>query len=123
MIVYHSKRGILEIPGSASLWKAYSGNGEAMNDPHMQSVRGHGPIPAGDWQIGAWEDYHQHLGAQVVHLEPAQGTEAFGRSGFFIHGDNWKMNETGSDGCIVASRQIRDLLRASGATILRVAPD
>lgn len=94
----------------------YSGNGEALNNPMMESVAGHGPIPRGLYEIVSWsgeKTYTDHkgrvLGKQVAILMP-NGHNAHMRSGFLWHGDNAQMNFTASDGCIVSPRVTRDHL-------------
>jgi hypothetical protein len=65
----------------------YSGLDDGKNNPDMQDVQGKGPIPVGEYSIGAMED-SGNLGPAVMPLEPQPATETFGRSGFFIHGDD-----------------------------------
>lgn len=95
---------------------AYSGNGEGLNNPLMEQIEGHGPIPRGLWTIDRWTGtatYTDHkgrnLGPQVAILRPS-GHDAHNRSGFLWHGDNKLMNFTASDGCLVSARVIRDHL-------------
>jgi hypothetical protein len=97
----------------------YSGNGAALNNPEMQDVHDQGPTPRGGYVIGAAED-HPHLGPLAMPLEPLPGNVMFGRSGFFIHGDNALMNHTASAGCIILSRAARQMLAASGDRLLHV---
>src|SRR2546422_5138907 len=65
----------------------YSGLDDGKNNPDMQEVQGVGPIPLGRYSIGAAED-SQKLGPHVMPLVSQPQTETFGRSGFFIHGDD-----------------------------------
>jgi hypothetical protein len=44
----------------------------------------------------------------------------FGRSGFFIHGDNQAMNHTASEGCIILPHAARIAIASSGDRGLRV---
>lgn len=96
----------------------YSGHDEGLDNPNMENVRAVGPIPRGRWQIGTFFD-HPHLGSIVAHLSPIN-TQVFGRSGFFIHGDNKSHNHSGSDGCIVADHSLREAIRDSGDKELSV---
>jgi hypothetical protein len=90
------------------LWHdAYSGHGDGLNNPAMQAVRNVGPIPAGLWHIGRPVTPPNHLGPLAMPLTPEPGTDALGRDGFFIHGDNEAGNYTASDGCVVLPRAAR----------------
>lgn len=97
----------------------YAGHGAGLNNPAMQDAKGVGPIPVGLWRIGAWVD-HPHLGPVAAALKPIKLTASYGRDGFFIHGDNALMNHTGSDGCIVLSRALRQAIKATGEKQLTV---
>lgn len=98
---------------------AYSGHGAGLNNPALERVAGVGPIPRGKWKIVRWEDHHGDLGPQVAILAP-DGWDAHGRSFFRIHGDDEAMNHSASDGCIIASRAIRDAWRATGEMFFTV---
>ena len=78
----------------------YSGNGDGLNNAEMQDVKGVGPIPQGRYTIGA-PHADAAVGPVAMRLTPAAGNEMFGRSDFLIHGDNYKMDHSASDGCIV----------------------
>lgn len=103
----------------------YSGHGQGLNQPGAQTIRSVGPIPQGDYTIGAPRDPPDHLGPLAMPLSPLKTTNTFGRSGFFLHGDNGALNHTASDGCIVAGRAIRqavDRARREGDVHLQVTP-
>jgi hypothetical protein len=117
---YEQKTGDLYRDGSYE-GRGYSGHGAGVNNPALQNVQMVGPIPQGVWDIGTAME-HPHLGPLAMHLAPETGTQTFGRSGFFIHGDNSLMNETGSEGCIVLGRAIRQAIADSGDTRLTVIP-
>ncbi len=90
----------------------YSGHGDGLNNPSMQSVQGVGPLPRGRYRIGgAYDD--QHLGPCVMHLDPEPGTETHGRSLFRMHGDNAEANHTASDGCIIMGPSVRRAVASS----------
>lgn len=115
------------IQRTGALWRngqfvayGYSGHDKGVNNPDLQDVPMVGPIPKGTWQITTWIDDHPHLGPCVSHLIPSPDTNVFGRSGFFIHGDNAQMDHTGSDGCIVLSPDVRHAMRDSGDNELLV---
>jgi hypothetical protein len=118
MITYQQSTGKLWI-NNVLQGMGYSGHGPGLNNPAQENVKGVGPLPRGLWRLGAWSD-HPHLGPIVSALKPIKLTASYGRSDFFIHGDNALMNHTGSDGCIVLSRALRQALRASGETQLTV---
>jgi len=98
----------------------YSGSGAGKNNPAMESVPNVGPIPNGDWVIsGPPVDTPSH-GPYVLHLEPAAGTETFGRSGFLMHGDSKEHPGCASEGCVVLPRKVREQVWNSGDRELRV---
>lgn len=91
----------------------YSGHGAGLNNPNMQDVRNTGPIPQGNWTIGRQHD-STTLGPHVMALSAQPGTDTFGRSGFYIHGDNSRGDQSASHGCIILPRNIRDRIANSG---------
>lgn len=97
------------ISAEGDRWVGYSGTRQGRNNPSMQMVHDVGPIPVGAYTIGeAFDD--GHLGPCVMALMPADGNEMFGRSDFYIHGDN--SQHDASHGCIIlgptARREISD---------------
>lgn len=94
------------------LWTfpAYSGHGVGLNNPAAESIEALGPIPAGKWHIGEFEKL-PHLGPCVARLTPYAGVTTFGRTGFFLHGDNAARDHTASDGCIIADLAGRAYIR------------
>lgn len=91
---------------------AYSGHGEGLNNSKLQWEAQVGPLPQGTYTIGpAFE--HPTKGPVVMHLIPEASTDEFGRCGFLMHGDNQLLNHSGSEGCIVAARSIREEVAAS----------
>lgn len=120
MWTYSQSTGRLTAPDGALAGTGYSGNGAALDNPADQGEIGHGPIPQGQWTIGAFATY-PHLGEIVAPLTPCVGNDMDGREGgFFIHGDNAAMDHTASDGCIVLSRDLRQAIAASGDRALLV---
>ncbi len=119
MIAYSQATGKIYLPNML-LGVGYSGAGEGVNNPAMEAVQKVGPIPRGKWKIVRWDTRHGNKGPQVAVLAPV-GHDAHGRTAFLIHGDNTTPDpRDGSHGCIVASRAIRNALRASGETELIV---
>ncbi len=101
----------------------YSGAGDGKNNPALQNVHNVGPIPCGMWEIcGPPYDTTQH-GPYVLRLEPAKGTETFGRVGFLMHGDSIAAPGTASQGCIVQERRVRSMVWQSGDRAIEVIAD
>jgi Protein of unknown function (DUF2778) len=120
MWTYQQSTGNLTAPDGSLAGQGYSGNGADLDNPSAEAVIGHGPIPQGAWTIGAFETY-PHLGEVVAPLLPCEGNTMDGREGgFFIHGDNAAMDHTASDGCIVLSRALREMIAESGDIDLEV---
>lgn len=115
---YSQHNGVLS-HNDIDVGNGYSGNGKGLNNPAEQADHDRGPVPQGRWKIGVAFD-HPRLGPTVMHLSPETDTKTFGRSGFFIHGDNKKMNHTASHGCIILSRDIREKLSTSLDRVLIV---
>lgn len=88
------------------LGKAYSGHGEGKNNPAMEQLRETGPIPRGLYTIGVPRKYPE-LGADAMPLTPAEGTDTFGRAGFYWHGDSAEHPGEASHGCIVSDHGLR----------------
>lgn len=118
MIDYDQKTGNISLRATR-IGVGYSGHGVGLDNPDKEDMQNIGPIPRGDWKITRWDDHHGDKGPQVAVLSPV-GHDAHGRSAFLIHGDNAQLNHTASHGCIIASRVIRDALRASKETELLV---
>lgn len=117
-IQYDQRTGNIDIRNTF-VGSGYSGHGEGLDNPDMEAVPNVGPIPRGEWRIVRWDDHHGEKGPQVAVLEPV-GHDAHWRSSFLVHGDTEAANNTASHGCIVASRAIRDAMRASSETQLMV---
>ena len=91
----------------------YSGHGEGLNNPTMCNVHDVGPLPIGKYTIGQPREDHQ-VGLFAMPLTPDPTNEMFGRSAFFIHGDNKSLNHSASDGCIILANPIRRDIANSG---------
>jgi hypothetical protein len=89
----------------------YSGTGDGRNNGKMQDVHDVGPIPVGQYVIGAMYN-DEHLGPCVMHLDPTPETETFGRSAFRIHGDN--LAHDASHGCVILDPHVRRTISTSG---------
>jgi hypothetical protein len=104
--------------------RGYSGKGRGKNNPAMQSARGVGPIPAGDWRITRRYD-SKNVGPYALQLEAVDGKPddvhaGTGRSAFRIHGDSARSPGDASNGCIILPRAIREKIWTSGDRMLRV---
>jgi hypothetical protein len=100
----------------------YSGAGmtpaTGRNNSAMQGVANAGPIPQGQYNIGAMVN-SQQTGPNVLPLAPV-GHNALGRTAFQIHGNNATNNA--SSGCVIMGPAIRQQIANSGDTILNVVP-
>jgi hypothetical protein len=121
MWTYDSATGNISNPAGDVIDRGYSGHGADVNVPSDDAQEGMGPIPAGLWDIGIATDNPQ-LGPLAIPLMPCAGTNAFGRSGFFIHGDevDHAGEELASHGCIVLGPKTRLLISLSVDKVLQV---
>lgn len=118
MITFKISTGEL-FADDACVGSGYSGAPGYVNDPASVSLPDKGPIPPGLWSIGAPVDILHSLGSFCLPLTPMAGTDALGRSGFFIHGDNSsRPPRSSSEGCIVTDRATREFI--AGAVVLEV---
>lgn len=105
MLTFNRREGTLT--GEVTASGIWSGHKNAANDPSREQEHGVGPLPAGTYAIGALRD-GEHLGPDVMNLDPLPGTNTFGRSLFRIHGDfAGDTDHSASDGCIIAPRAVR----------------
>ncbi|HEY4112863.1 MAG TPA: tlde1 domain-containing protein [Rhizomicrobium sp.] len=96
----------------------YSGTGRGRCNPAMQNVANVGPIPQGSYRIGPASYSHPKLGPCVMALTPLPGTNTFGRSAFFIHGNN-QANDA-SHGCVILGPSFRQMIANSDDRSLTV---
>ena len=116
MWTYNQKDGEIARDGQFE-GTGYSGAGDGRNNPALESVPNMGPIPRGLYRIGPART-STTLGPVVMNLDPAPGTETFGRDLFRIHGDNARHDA--SHGCIILGPSIRREIAASGDADLTV---
>ena len=114
--IYKQSTG--EFSDAAGIWLGYSGAYGYM-DPKWETMPDHGPIPCGDYTIGAATD---EKGPLTLPLTPDPANEMYGRSGFLIHGDNAVHPGHASEGCIILSEAARTAIVASGDKQLTVIP-
>jgi Protein of unknown function (DUF2778) len=121
MWTYAQSTGAL-LQNGTQVATGYSGHDDGKNNPSMQAIRDVGPIPQGDWTIVGPPVNTPDHGPYVLRLEPANGTNTFGRSGFLMHGDSIEAPGCASLGCVIMPRNIREQVWASGDTDLEVVP-
>ena len=116
---FNSERGILYTPSGAVMAWGYSGCQEYKNRPESEDMHDHGPIPRGVWEMATATD-HPKLGETVIALTPKPETKTYGRSGFYIHGDNPGHRGDSSRGCLILPRFARERMNESDDHILTV---
>jgi hypothetical protein len=119
---YAQKTGELTRDGQ-SVADGYSGCDNGKNNPDMQAIRDVGPIPQGEWTIEGPPSNSPEHGPYVLRLEPASGTDTFGRGGFLMHGDSKEHPGCASKGCVIMPRLIREQVWNSGDTELEVVAE
>ena len=95
--------------------------GEGVNHPELDGVKNVGPLPCGRYRILS-PFTHPTTGAYSMRLDPLPGNQMKGRGNFLIHGDSRLKPGTGSHGCIIFPRAIRELIWATGDRELEVVP-
>lgn len=106
MWTYSQKTGVLSHDGEF-VGRGYAGREAGKNNPEMQNVAATGPLPRGKYLILEPRD-SDHVGRYAMPLQPDPANEMFGRSAFYIHGDNIEHPGTASHGCIVQARDVRE---------------
>lgn len=103
---YEQTTGNLYTPEGVHFSTGYAGAVGYKNNPRFQDIKYKGPLPCGLYFMAEIVE-HTRLGPDAIRLEPGPENEMFGRSGFFIHGDDVINPGHGSDGCICAPRFAR----------------
>ncbi|MDU6411135.1 MAG: DUF2778 domain-containing protein [Yersiniaceae bacterium] len=116
---YSQSTGVLTHNGNFFA-KGYSGSGNGINNPALESVPRKGPIPKGKYRItGA----HNTVTPVTIILTPVAGTNTFGRDNFRIHGGSRSGAMTASKGCIIINgAENRQHIMNSKDTLLVVRP-
>lgn len=107
-IRYVISTGVLTVAGQS--FRCYAGKGMWINDPASTDEVSRGPLPAGAYRLHK-PVRHPRLGPLSFRLEAIPGVEMFGRSGFFIHGDNARGDRSASSGCIIANKAAREVIQ------------
>lgn len=117
------KFALLRSVGGDLLFEAsgYAGKGIGKNNPDMEHVRSVGPLPQGDYFIHR-PITHPRLGPVAMRLIPGAPGSAFGRSGFYIHGDSKQHPGEASTGCIILPRHVREAVARYAPLLLQVRP-
>lgn len=87
----------------------YAGAPAGLNDPLSDHLRSVGPLPKGGYVIR--ERIHPRFASPAFALTPQAGNRMHGRSGFWVHGDNAKRDQSASSGCIILGRDARLAIR------------
>lgn len=116
---WEQSTGILSHDG-IEVAQGYAGKGIGKNNPEMQNVHQVGPLPRGVYVIG--EPVNTDKLRYALPLFPDPQNEMFGRSAFFMHGENPATPGASSDGCpVVEPLAKRQEIAASGDTQLVVS--
>ena len=120
---FEQSTGKLYDPDGTYIGTGYSGgdcgrNPESVNNPDMQGTHGC-TIPQGNYARGQVIE-GSHLGAFAIQLIPNPYNQMYGRSGFFMHGDNSEGNQSASEGCLIFPRSIRQEFHDSEESQLNV---
>jgi RHS repeat-associated protein len=82
----------------------YSGIGAGLNNPDAQDLPFVGPLPRGYYYVG----YPTRTkGPWTLPLTPFPSNQMYNRKDFLIHGDNFDLNHTASNGCIIEGKDCR----------------
>jgi hypothetical protein len=104
MLTYSQISGEMRSSTGELLGSGYSGHGDGINNPAMQSIHNTGPLPQGVYTINPPVNTTTH-GPYVMWLTPDPVNVMFGRSGFGIHADEIANpgKRLASTGCVVMS--------------------
>lgn len=118
---YSIMKGQLSLDSGVLVGTGYSGYGVHKNNPNSCKLKNLGPIPCGKYSIvNAPGD--KRLGKMLLKLQPYAANQMYGRSGFYIHGEDSNPLTEDSHGCIVMSYSVRLFLNAASDRILTVIP-
>ena len=113
--VYHQSTGNLYLADNEDarsfVAHGYSGAPDHVDRTESEGLVAKGPIPRGVWRMEPPAD-HKRLGPCAIALTPADPKTALKRSGFFVHGDNSRVDGTASSGCIILDKATRELMKS-----------
>lgn len=115
-LVYEQATGKLSFQEGGKirlLGYGYAGKHPHINQTSAEALASRGPLPRGSYRVLPPVS-HARLGPVTMFLSPFPTNNMFGRSGFYIHGDNQHANRTASSGCIVLAKPIRLAIAALG---------
>lgn len=115
---YEIGTGRLTDPTGILVGIGYSGRaGKSRNNFAYTTVRAVGPIPVGLYRRGPIKE-GSHMGPYAIALIPCGGQDMYGRSAFYMHGDN--ASGDASQGCIIQGPGPRDMFGHSADELLSV---
>lgn len=109
--------------GQQFVANGYSGAPGYLDNPDDQQLKDKGPLPVGLYIIEPPIEKHPKLGLFVLPLNPSLSNQMYGRSGFYIHGDNALGNGSASEGCIIMPHDARVAIWASNDHVITVQTD
>lgn len=118
--IYHQKTGDFEHDGKRYTG-SYAGRFPWKNFTQYESLQDKGPLPRGEYVIRPPVTLAT-TGLYSLPLVPAPRNMMYKRSNFLIHGANPAHPVDSSNGCIVASSQLRRMIWDSHDRILQVVP-
>jgi hypothetical protein len=104
------------ITSDGTSYSGYSGNGEGLNNSSKESVPFVGPIPKGEYTVTSSTT---SKGPTTLVLTPAKSNNMYGRSGFLIHGDNSKRDNSASQGCIIVGPDARNKISIGDKIVVK----
>eukprot|EP01017_Pseudomicrothorax_dubius_P026940 TRINITY_DN304_c0_g1_i3.p1 TRINITY_DN304_c0_g1~~TRINITY_DN304_c0_g1_i3.p1 ORF type:complete len:146 (+),score=44.08 TRINITY_DN304_c0_g1_i3:3-440(+) len=116
---YRGGKGSFYNARNKKTYSAYSGDQAHYNKEQFQNLRAKGPIPVGKWKVVQTNNRHPYLGYQAHWIEPVSVPKIYGRSEFFVHGDNSRQNHTASAGCIIVENEARENIRRGDFVVVK----
>lgn len=119
MYTYRQSTGELFDKDMNLLTKGYAGHGDGKNNPDMEGWANIGPLPCGLYSIGLPLD-KPTTGQFSLPLIPREPYAMYGRSSFYMHGEDANNPGNASTGCPVIERKIRELINSGTDKLLNV---
>eukprot|EP01017_Pseudomicrothorax_dubius_P026942 TRINITY_DN304_c0_g1_i6.p1 TRINITY_DN304_c0_g1~~TRINITY_DN304_c0_g1_i6.p1 ORF type:complete len:146 (+),score=42.75 TRINITY_DN304_c0_g1_i6:3-440(+) len=118
---YRGGKGSFYNARNKKTYSAYSGDQAHYNKEQFQNLRAKGPIPVGKWKVVQSFARHPNLGTLAHWIEPVAVPNRYGRSEFFVHGDNSRNNHTASAGCIIVDNDARAAIKQGDFVLVKLA--